>query len=386
MGDNEVERLRALTLDLLGGNGQWMSYIDIAEDFRARDGAVDPLLLVAALDDLAVGGHIQRVAHAGEIVYRSAPPQQGESLVDKVKRLEAENERLRSRDAKLIADLKAVDAWTGDGDVETLARRLWSLGVQADDVERIGTEYVARSLLQDLERLEAMSQRLDAECLALVADAQHALEERDQLRAEQAADRAAARALVDALPKCMWDCDQTATGEDVCDGRQRVCDEHKCKRFGGSHVEEHGYAAPLRALQTLMAAWPSDGERRDVVETDEQPSSDWDGIGLTPTIAHNEEWWARKRAEFIEMIRLAGDPGTSMLAVGNGYAKLGAGKRPATGERCAIRPDDGAAWAAMLAAPVTHERERGSPHLYVGEFGDIDEPSVGDVEGYGVGR
>lgn len=79
----------------------------------------------------------------------------------------------------------------------------------------------------------------------------------DDLLAERHADRVAAIALVDALPRCMWDCRKPAIGEDTCDGRQRVCDEHKCKRLTGGrpHVEEYHYAEALRALQSRIGVW-----------------------------------------------------------------------------------------------------------------------------------
>jgi hypothetical protein len=372
--DTKVERLKALALDLLGGSGQWMTYPIIYWEHYEADGEVDEPALRAALDQLVDCGKVQIVGGDGGVECRIARPQEGESLADKVRRLEAERdvaladvERLRSRDAKFIADMKAVEAWTGDGDVEALdplARRLWGR-IDADGVEVNGAAYAARSLVEDIERLEA---------------------ENDRLRAEQAADRAAAKALVDALPKCMWDCDQTATGEDTCDGRQRVCDDHKCKRLGGAHVEEYHLAAPLRALQALMATWPSDGDRPSIVETNEQPSAEWDGIGLTPTIDRNEEWRARKRAEFIEMIRLAGDPGTSMLAVSPRYVgEFGDIDEPS------LDTWNGGDAGAFVSGPVervecTEMATRTFVPVYIpGEF-DIDEPSVGDVEGYGLRR
>ncbi|MGK3981351.1 bZIP transcription factor [Sorangium sp. So ce118] len=208
MADAEVERLKALTLDLLGGNQQWMSFDDIAADFRESDGDVDEGALRVALSEHFGDGALLCDIVDGVRQYRIAPPQDGESLAEKVKRLEAENESLRG-----------------------------------------------------------MNERLDAECLALAADAQHALEERDRLRTEQAWDRAAARALTMALPVC-WvpDCNRTATRQCGAAGADDMyCDRHD----GGFESEEIGdiaYAPELRALQARMATWPTEALPERVVD------------------------------------------------------------------------------------------------------------------------
>jgi hypothetical protein len=323
MGDNEVERLKALTLDLLGANQQAMSYANIYWEHYECDGEVDEVALRDALDGLIGEG---KIVYGDADEYRWMPPQEGESLADKVKQLEAEVERLRSRDAKLIADLKAVDAWTGDGDVETLdplARRLWHR-IDADGIEVNGASYVARSLLQDVERLEDHVAVIEKE-----RDHDGALALR--LRRELKADRAAVRGLVEALPKCeRLGCDKPATrGE-----RGYVCDTHSC----GDAVELT-WGNPLRALQFLMATWPS---RADEAE------------------AHREQCCAVDAS-------CGFDHGASACHAG-------------TDSRFVLRsPDDVLEIALKHSARIKSEAQP----RYVGEFGDIDEPSVGDVDGYG---
>lgn len=315
---NEVERLKALTLDLLGANQRWMSYANIYWEHYEADGEVNEVALRDALVDLVLDDAIER----DKDEYRWVPPQEAESLADKVKRLEAERE--------------AVTA--------------------------------------ELERLQGMYDRLDAERLALPADAQRALEERDLLRAEQAADRAATRALVDVLPRCEHrdGCGSTATGG-VWDALHYEDDAHLCDAHRVLEFEEAPYAAPLRALQALMATWPIDGKC---------PGAE---------TARSEET-ARKGEAFREMARRCGDPGTSMLAIGTGSRDGFSFVMPEDGAvRTSFNSETGEATATYFSPRFDGERALpvSYPHRrprYVGEFGDIDEPSVGDVEGYGVRR
>lgn len=95
MGDNEVERLRALTLDLLGAKQQAMSYANIYWEHYEADGEVDEASLRWALDQLVDSGEVQRVCGDGADEYRWVQPQEAESLADKVRRLEAENAKIR---------------------------------------------------------------------------------------------------------------------------------------------------------------------------------------------------------------------------------------------------------------------------------------------------
>lgn len=108
MGDEtRVDVYKRLTLDLLGGVGGWMGFDDIAADFEMNDGEVDRNALGAALGELVDLGQIAHEVCGGDDEYRIAPPQEGESLAEKVKRLEAENERLSAEQA---ADRAAVMA------------------------------------------------------------------------------------------------------------------------------------------------------------------------------------------------------------------------------------------------------------------------------------
>lgn len=173
MGDEtKVDAYKRLTLDLLAGSQQWMTYANIYLEHYEADGEVDEEALRLALNRLA---DEKRVEFSGwhSYDYRIASPQEGESLTEKVKRLEVENERL-------------------------------------------GRHAVT----------------LEQERLALAADAQHALEERDRIRAEQAADRAAVRALVKVLPSAIGLIDPAA-----------------------KFLSRMPWEAPLRELQARMATW-----------------------------------------------------------------------------------------------------------------------------------
>lgn len=86
-----------------------------------------------------------------------------------------------------------------------------------------------------------------------------------QIRAEQAADRAAARGLVEALPRCSGCHEQGVARPSLAGTRGIVdsepvhgsCDEHAYRRDdeGFAPDEDVQWAAPLRALQARMAAW-----------------------------------------------------------------------------------------------------------------------------------
>lgn len=73
-------------------------------------------------------------------------------------------------------------------------------------------------------------------------------------------DRAAVRALIDALPKCEGDdCAVTATRCVWGDGATHFCDDHALLVAPGV-ARDHRYAAPLRTLLAQMATWPAAGE------------------------------------------------------------------------------------------------------------------------------
>jgi hypothetical protein len=185
-----------------------------------------------------------------------------------------------------------------------------------------------------------------------------------QFRAEQAEDRAAVRRLVEKIPGCMWDCAQPATGEDNCDGHQRVCDAHRCKRLNGAHFDQYDYAVPLRALLERMKAWSSEAKApahhaaAEDVPDDVQAGS----LGLTfqeaarryPEAFDRALGTVAGRADDIAARFDAADPKWHWL-----FEKL---KRR--------YPKD--------ASPT----ETRSAPRFIGEFGDGDEPSVGDVDGY----
>jgi hypothetical protein len=73
-----------------------------------------------------------------------------------------------------------------------------------------------------------------------------------RLRAERDADRAAAAALVAALPKC-----------DVCGApATRACiDDFACDVHSGCNWSRLGYADALDALQARMASWGAEVPR-----------------------------------------------------------------------------------------------------------------------------
>jgi len=75
-----------------------------------------------------------------------------------------------------------------------------------------------------------------------------------KLRADHAALAEAARALVEALPKC-W-CGEPATL--VSPDWDAECDEHRSRAH--DHLPDCKWAAPLRALAALLSGAPSDLE------------------------------------------------------------------------------------------------------------------------------
>lgn len=262
MGDEtRVDVYKRLTLDLLGGVGGWMGFDDIAADFEMNDGEVDRNALGAALGELVDLGQIAHEVCGGDDEYRIAPQQEGESLAEKVKRLEAENERLR---------------------------------------------------------------------------------------AEQAADRAAVTALVEALPKC-WECSSAAATKRYQWADDETCDAHDAG-FPPERGRDINYAAPLRALQARMATWLSDAgasahhAATEAVSDDVQAGS----RGLTFEEAARRYPEALERAVDTVAARFdAADPKWHRL--------LDTLKRR--------YPKD--------AAPEA----RDAPPRFVGEFGDIDERS-----------
>jgi hypothetical protein len=89
------EKLKGETLDLLGGNQQWMLFEEIALEHEACDGEVDRDELLVALEELIAEGLIEhREDNDGEDEYRWHEPNAGESMDAKVRRLETENARL----------------------------------------------------------------------------------------------------------------------------------------------------------------------------------------------------------------------------------------------------------------------------------------------------
>lgn len=91
----------------------------------------------------------------------------------------------------------------------------------------------------------------------------------DRLRAEQAADRAVVKALVETLTRVLPTCHCGALSTwDMVGPRVMLgspldfCDEHAGDTSDGA---ERGYAVPLRALQARMATWPSEADHGDRV-------------------------------------------------------------------------------------------------------------------------
>ncbi|WP_438028974.1 hypothetical protein [Sorangium sp. So ce233] len=124
----------------------------------------------------------------------------------------------------------------------------------------------ATKVFLDLRRLDAVG-RLLGEVAAL--------------RAEQAADRAAVRALVEALPKCRA-CGRIGArrpstvglgghvASDLTGNEDGACDEHADRHNdpGFAQDEDLPWAAPLRALQVRMATWGEAAEQAEEPEQD----------------------------------------------------------------------------------------------------------------------
>jgi hypothetical protein len=195
--ETEVDRLKRLTLDLLGGSQQWLSFADIAAEHYAADGDIDRDALADALVELLAEDKIEQDADE----YRWLDPAAGDGGQSELAALRAEVDRLRAENDSLR--------------------------------ERCAAAELAK---------EKVDQYVSAAAKVI------------RLRAEQAADRAAVVALVDMLPLCDEPgCLERATcgysGEEVLSA-VRFCD---ARRDDG--CVDRPEAAELRALLERMKTW-----------------------------------------------------------------------------------------------------------------------------------
>lgn len=92
------EKLKAETLDMLGGSGDsWLSFEEIADEHEQCDGEVDCDELRVVLKELFNEGKIEHQESDDGDEYRWRDPSARESMGAKVRRLEAEVEALKTR-------------------------------------------------------------------------------------------------------------------------------------------------------------------------------------------------------------------------------------------------------------------------------------------------
>lgn len=406
--ETQVDAYKRLTLDLLGGSGQWMSYQEIYWEHHEADGDVDEPALRTALEQLADGGAVQRMGDHPSVQYRIARPQEGESLADKVKRLEAEVERLTKERDDALADVREARTAVAEMDAENKrlhriidgdTQEIAALMDRLSDVAPAEAAVAERSVRLAREGAGYLvSFESTPDCFIVihrganehdadvVADGVrnilgHILADHvTQIRAAQAADRAAVMALVDALPRCeaRGKCGAVATVGIWDSPRGVESDGYLCDQHMVDGAEDVEYAAPLRALLERMATWEVATESR--------------GAADRPTLSLDALEQAQIRAALVTLREQRDGAAARFARKALGQTRDELGVAFGYTDEAVERWEDGSdnVPAAVvrdllgnLALKCGVEYAPSSVPRHIGEFCDIDEPSVGDVDGYG---
>lgn len=437
--ETKVEVYKRLALGLLGSNQQWMTFTEIAADFRESDGDVDEGALSDALDALVAEWKIWDDDCGA---FHWAPPQEGESLAEKLKRLEAENETLRAEQA---ADRAAVRRFTRQfGTLLFMAR--------GDAPQQKEPWDAHAALLDRMAMWDAPS--LPERVVDLSGNADSLV--RSETDPGDGVPLSSETRWWGHAPGCLWivwlrgwscvpGCPTLETARCADDKseppRSGPCQSGRGESgVSGSDGSRFVMRSPDEVLEIAMkhSARIKAGEESEPASTDHDVQAGGPALSLADATRRYPEAWKRAQAaldskaiwraaeavslepsrhpspEAVErmatMLRDAGvQIGADSFKVGGTCAEqLGAPK----GCNCTwlVQPTFVGSQVVhrgrgMMPCPahaedvpqtlrfrreideasgeILYRREPMAQARYVGEFGDIDEPSVGDVEGYG---